>query len=472
MKHGLQISVFCLLLAALRAPAVTVEGNAWRVHWNLPDQNNSAASATPDEFALRDAWLARIDALQKGDWACLSTYTFSGNTAASGAAGPILKAVSRALDRGASVGFVVGSGVNVNSNFWSGISLTSLSKRKKNPLRLAKAPSGGIMHHKMGVFAPKGKTPWVLSGSWNFTGGASTLQWNVLVEIQNAQLAAACSNELSQLLSGKFHADASKVHYSASFTLDGRPCSVRFAPQPDGHYGGDNMLRDIVAAIDGAQEEIFFALNKLTRQDVVDALIAACDRGVVVRGAIPLSDCGDPDKDSWEMKQRLLDPSLYRTSNRVRLYDAYTTADRLAHDQNQTDLVHAKYMVIDPWGASPLVIQGSPNWTASALVLTSSNDENLQFLGVPGIAQAFVRQFDAMTDGMAPTIDSFSFANGAWRCSYWKPPLASCTVEGSTSLSSDAVWTTLKTLPAARSGTFTLPRESRPHRFIRHRAPP
>ena len=175
MKHGLQISVFCLLLAALPAPAVTVEGNAWRVHWNLPDQNNSAASATPDEFAIRDAWLARIDALQKGDWACLSTYTFSGNTAASGAAGPILEAVSRALDRGASVGFVVGSGVNVNSNFWSGISLTSLSKRKKNPLRLAKAPSGGIMHHKMGVFAPKGKTPWVLSGSWNFTGGASTL---------------------------------------------------------------------------------------------------------------------------------------------------------------------------------------------------------------------------------------------------------------------------------------------------------
>ncbi len=98
------------------ARADTYAGATWAVHFNRPDQTTSASSIGPDEFVLRDALLTRIQALTNGDWACLATFTSSGNTAAGGAAGPVLAAVSNALARGAKVGFVVDNGVDVSSN--------------------------------------------------------------------------------------------------------------------------------------------------------------------------------------------------------------------------------------------------------------------------------------------------------------------------------------------------------------------
>jgi hypothetical protein len=445
-----------LALAAGAAHGVTVAGTDWRVVYNLPDQTTSPNSVSADEFVIRDAWLARINALKSNDWACLSTYTFSGNSEKSGAAGPILAAVSNALARGAKVGFVVGSGVNTASNFWPGVSLDSLSKRKGNALKLKKAPSGGIMHHKMGVFSYKNpKEAWVLTGSWNFTGGASSQQWNVLTEIRNAQLAAACSNELAQLLKGVFHANSNKVHYAATFAVDGvGGNSVRFAPQPDGKYGGDNVLTDITNAIAGAKSEIFFGLNKLTRGDVVDQLIAACDRGVTVHGAVPLSDCADSTKDSWEMVQRLKNPAEYKTANRVRLYLAWREGGRETHDARQADLIHTKYMVIDPWGDKPLVIQGSANWTASALVLTSSNDENVQFLRVPGIAKAFAEQFGRMTEGLLPLVTKMKRNGAGWTFGYWHPPGSGWRLEGASSLTKGD-WHRVTNLSENRNGEIS-----------------
>ena len=70
---------------------------------------------------------------------------------------------------------------------------------------------------------------------------------------------------------------------------------MRFAPYPSAAPGGSNALTDITAAIDAAQEEIFFGLNLLTRSNVVEALARACNRGVVVHGVIPKSDQYAPD---------------------------------------------------------------------------------------------------------------------------------------------------------------------------------
>ena len=440
------------------ALAATFSGTDWIMHYNVPDQKTGNNNAMPDEYVIRDAWLARINALQKGDWAALSTYTMSGSSSVAGAAGPMLEAVSKALDRGAKVGWVVGNGVAVSSNFWSGGSLTSLATRKTNPLKFKQAPKGGIMHDKMGVFAYKGQTPWVLTGSWNFTGGACSQQWNVMVEIQNAALAAACSNELRQLLSGKFHADETKSHAwdGTKFRLAGwtRDGWIRFAPYPDGKYGGNNALTDITNAIAGAKEEIFFGLNKLTRSGVVDALIDACNRGVVVHGTVPLSDWLIPSQDSWECMQQLLSPTNYATANRARIYLAYTTGDKDEPDNVRSDLVHTKYMVIDPWNATnALVIQGSANWTAAALVLTSANDENVEFLPSAEIAQTFVEQYRAMTDGLLPVVTSMTRTGaGKWTLGYWHEP-GVFALQRTAELSGG--WRDVLTLPATRRGTTT-----------------
>ncbi len=453
------------LAGAWGASGDSVTGADWRVHFNLPDQKTGANSVRAEEYVLRDVWLGRINELQSGDWACLSTYTFSGNSESCGAAGPILEAVGRALDRGAKVGFVVGNGVSLASNFWPGVSLNGLAGRKTNPLKLAQAPSGGVMHHKMGVFARKGQVPWVLAGSWNFTGGACSQQWNVLTEIQNAALAAACSNELVQLLGGKFHGSADKSHAmdGARFRLAGtkRDGWVRFAPYPEGKYGGNNALTDITNAIAGAKEEIFFGLNKLTRPGVADALIAACDRGVRVHGAVAASDWNKESKDSFKVMEQLLDPGNYRTGNRVRVYPAFTTDGKSAEDGGQLDLIHAKYMVIDPWGASPLVIQGSANWTATALVMAAgktANDEDIQFLPHAGMAQAFAVQFAAMTDGMLPLVEDFTKGTGGkWSVGYWHPPGSGWRLErNGKGLGTENAWEKAADVPTARTGRVSV----------------
>lgn len=452
----------CGAAAAGAARADSFTGATWAVRFNLPDQTTSAASIGPDEFALRDAFLARIEALTNNDWGCLATFTFSGNTAAAGAAGPILNAVSNALARGARMAFVVDNGVDVSSNFWPGVSLLSLSTRAGNKLELSRAPAdSGIMHHKVGVFWHRAaQKAWVLAGSWNFTGGASSQQWNVLTEIQDNALGGAYSNEMRELLSGRFHSSTNKSHAPdgtrfrlADMSRDGW---VRFAPYPDGKYGGTNALTDIANAIGAAKEEIFFGLNKLTRPSVAEALIQACNRGVVVHGVIPKSDRSSPGQDSYDAYQLLLHSTNYATRNRVRMYEAYYHAARTRYDNNNRDLVHAKYMVIDPRGENPLVIQGSANWTASALVLTSSNDENLQFLPHRGIAEAFRSHFAAMTDGMKPWCALRTAGASAW-LDYWLPEPVAYQLLSTEALTGPAAWAGVpQALPLAR-GADTVP---------------
>lgn len=455
---------------AVAARADTYAGTNWIVRFNRPDQTTTWNSVWKDEYVIREAFLARINALASNDWACLATYTFSGNTAELGAAGPILAAMSNALARGAKLGFVADKGVNIASNYWPGLSLTGLSKRTGNKLALALAPEdSGIMHDKVGVFWYRAATQaWVLSGSWNFTGGASSYQWNVLTEIQNNPMATAYSNEMREMLSGRFHSNANKshAHDGVRFRLadTDRDGWVRFAPYPDGTVVGSNALTDIVAAIDAATNSIVFALNKLTRPDVVNALIRACNRGVIVHGTIPKSDRAKTSNDSYAMFQMLLQPTNYATGNCALMYDAYTSAARTGYDTGaDIDLTHAKYMVIDPDGTQPLVIHGSANWTEAALVATNKNDENVQFLPHGGIAKAFVAQFNAMTDGTIPWCAMSSGGSAsAVRLSYWLPLTNRYEVVVTTNLFDSATWTNHTTNLPVRRGTqsILLPRDA------------
>ena len=469
--RGIAGWLICALAATCAVWADTYTGADWIVRFNRPDQTTSPTNMGAGEFAIRDALLARDDALQSNDWAGLATYTFLGSSSNAGVAGPILFAVSNALARGAKIGFAADKGVNVTSNFWPGISLSNLAARPVNPLQLSRAPTNSnLMHDKAGVFWYRAAAQgWVMAGSWNFTPPACSQQWNVMAEIQNNDLAAAYSNEMRELLEGRFHSNTNKSHApdGARFRLAGmdRDGWVRFAPYSDGRYGGTNALTDIVAAIDAAQEEIFFGLNLLTRSAVVAALARACDRGVVVHGTVPKSDRDLADS----VYSDLLAPTNYATRNRVVPFNAYYDAAHSRHDNGSSDLVHAKYMVLDPRGANPLVIHGSANWTWGALESTSANDENVQFLPHRGIAAAFLAHFAEMTDGMKPwcAMGSSGSSASAW-LDYWLPDGVACELVHAPDLADVALWTNrVQLLPPGRgTNTLTLPRDAA-RRFFR-----
>lgn len=376
---------------------VTISNGDWVVRFNLPDQDTGFASATPDEYIGRDAMLARVNQLSNGHTGTLATYTFSGNSTCCGFAGPLLEAMENALDRGASLRFIADSNVDT-AGLYGSRSLDQLAGRAVNPLVLVEDDSAsGIHHNKFGLFDYGAGGRWVLTGSGNFTGGAASLQWNILVEILNDALYAAFAAEADELLAGRFHDHASKshAHNNAPFALADSwgTNTVRFSPQPSSVVGSDNALTDVMALIDGAQDEIVFALNHITLSEIRDGLVAAADRGVRVTGSMPASSTGSGGI-SEDVYNHLTTPANYATTNIVHFVPICTDADHTSLDDGtHSDLLHAKYMVIDPLTDTPTLIHGSANFTFSALLSTQNNDENVIFVRHKLLARMFYAHF-------------------------------------------------------------------------------
>lgn len=433
--------VLSLGLAA-SARAVSVTGADWVIHYNLPDQSSTIGSATADEYAIRDALVARINALQAGQTSILATYTFSGSNTIAGGAGAIVNAMSDALDRGATVKFVVGRDVNTNDLNGGTNSLASLGRRGVNPLVLVQDDSAaGIMHDKLGLFDYGPSNRWVFIASWNFTGAASSEQWNTALEARNDALHAAYLLEMKELLAGRFHEDPAKshAHDGSGFRLNGSwdGSWVRFAPCAN----GSNALTDITNLMHRAEDEIVFALNQVTRPLVQSQLVAAANRGVRIHGVIPQSDWYAP----YSIYPALTNPASYLTTNVVHIVAPYSRADGSTYDSGEPDLVHEKWMVIDPWGLRPVVIHGSANWTAAALTSTSDNDENLVFIRHRELARIFYAQFKRMTGTWTNRADfwcDLDRTNGTWRVSLWTTDTNEFTIEQASCLTTSwSAWT-------------------------------
>lgn len=386
---------------AVQVSALTITGAEWLVHFNLPDQSTALGTATPEEFALRDILVARLNALQTGQVATLATYTFSGSNTTAGAAGPILNAMEAALNRGASVRMVVDGGVDPAVRNGGSNSLAGLAARAVNPLLLVSGPTTGIMHHKLGLFDYGPTNRRSILGSWNFTAGACSQQWNIMLELQHADLYAALTNETAELLAGRFHTDPakSKAHDRTPFSVPGswQAGWIRFAPYTNSAPGGGNALTDLTNLIAGAQSHIVFALNSLTRMQVATQLVQACNRGVRVEGVFPLGEITPSTLNTYPVYRYLTNAAHYTTTNRAVIRTAWAKADFATAETGQPDVVHAKWMAIDPFGARPVVLCGSANWTQAALQDTDANDENLAFIFHAELARAFYLHYRWMT---------------------------------------------------------------------------
>jgi len=380
----------------LPAAGQRVRGEDWLVCYNLPSQD--PRGPIPGELAIRDTLLEQVARLQRGHAAGLATYTFSGDSDAMGAAGPLLVAVGDALGRGAAILFVIDSNVPRTRRYGpAGHSLSRLAQRSEHPLALAVAPTDRLMHHKLGVFDFGGHDTWTFSASWNFTGGASIFQWNIGILLRSEALYTAMAAELEEFRAGRFGAAKRRGHDGTRFRLRGAWADawVRFGPYPAGTTDAET---DIVRLINAAEREIFFALNKLNRPAIRDAMVAAAERGVAVTGVIPASDLeGDRYAVSGPTREWLADPNNFRQGRPVRFLAARVRDDDAEWDAGQRDLVHTKYMVIDPGTWRPVVIHGSANWTAAGLASPDGNDEHILFLPHRELARAFMEQFHRMT---------------------------------------------------------------------------
>lgn len=401
----------CASLAVQLAAAQVVTGSDWVVAYSLPTQTED--SGLEGEFAIRDQLVNQIDRLSAGNRGALATFTLSGNCMETGAAGPILKSISAALDRGASFQFVVDSMIKRSKEFGPGLSLNALARRRNNPMNLSVAPRGTLMHHKAAIFDYGEGDQWSFVGSGNFTGAANTRQWNIAVLIRNADLFDAFAAEMAEFGARRFGKNKRFDHDRTNFRLQDSwgTCWVRFGPYPGAATGSVHAETDILRLIASAEEEIVFAMHRFNRPPLRRALVAAADRGIRVTGVIPESDRGTgPFAISRKTAAYLLNPANYTGTNRVHLLPARASAIGTEWDSGQQDLVHLKCALIDPNGRRPFVIHGAANWTVSGLISPDANDESILFLRHAGIAQAFLEQFQRMTgttpDSQTATFDS------------------------------------------------------------------
>jgi hypothetical protein len=387
-----------MVLAVRAATAQIVQGPDWTVGYNLPSQTSKAA--LPGEYTIRDLLTAQLNRLRRGHRADLATFTFSGQNPKTGAAAPILKAISKALDRGAAVHFVADRGINRTNQFLWGLSLAGLAERETQPLELTIAPRTTLMHHKIALFDFGHEEQWSWVASGNFTGAASMNQWNIAVGLRNPDLFNAYAFEMAEFRAGRFGPHKRRDHDQTLFRIEGGwdDSWVRFGPFPAAPGSPPNAEQEIIRLLTAAQEEIVFAMHRFNRPLLRQALVRAADRGVRVVGVIPESDRGQAvGAISGKTVKYFANPNVYAGTNRVQLLPARASALVPDDDAGQPDLVHLKYALIDPQTPTPTVIHGASNWTAAGLSAPDGNDESILFLRHAGIAQAFLEQFRRMT---------------------------------------------------------------------------
>lgn len=381
--------LLCTLVCTMGVEAREIIGNGWRVLYNLPD-GSSFRGFSEDEFELRDALVNRLDQLGPRDEAILTTFTFSGNETG---AGRILYAMDQALQRGATVRFIVDRKEKVEETFTNNTdkkprSLEKLAAHPKFTLAVDNS-KGGIMHHKFALFDYRGSgrnggRRYILTSSLNITG-ASSFQWNVAIELIHPTIYTAFRYEAEEMLAGRFHRDPQKshAHDNKLVQFDGGMFRTRFGPSPKRRP----IAEMVESGLRSAKQEIVFALNFISDEKLADGLIAAAQRGVKVVGVVSLSE--EQEKGVIRDTTRKL-----RKEPKIEWVKAFAAHGKPERDTGkQKNLVHTKYIVIDRiW-----TLHGSANWTVSAMRDENENDENLLIIRHPDIADAFLQQFEAMT---------------------------------------------------------------------------
>jgi phosphatidylserine/phosphatidylglycerophosphate/cardiolipin synthase-like enzyme len=221
-----------------------------------------------------------------------------------------------------------------------------------------------ILHDKYLIFDRRQ----VWTGSTNLSDNDFTLNHNHSLVFDGAEIAARYQADFDQMVAGHFGAQKT-ASLTTTVTYHGFPVEVYFSPQ-------DGAMAQVIAEVEAAQTSIDFAIFFFTEDALADALIAAHQRGVVIRGLWDALGAGNASSD---------DEALCAAGIPVKI-------------ENTAGKMHHKLMVIDAHGSDPTVITGSLNWTAAA---DARNSENTVIVHDGATAQTLAAGFEEMWAGMA-----------------------------------------------------------------------
>lgn len=273
-----------------------------------------------------------------------------------------------------------------------------------------------LAHNKFVVVCQGGKPMGVWTGSTNWTLTGLHTQVNNGIAVQNAALAtfyfdhwhalAAAGNVFpASLLSGDATvrgpiplADAGNVATKSTTknaSLASAPAArVWFTPikSKKGGSGGPDIA-DLVDLVNAARQGILFVMF-MPGQEPLDSIIKMQKKGIYVRGVVSTLPLGKQHNRSATFQ--LLTSSDFKpySYDIVQPQGVSAVGDFLSTFTRQEFLngmgyaiTHSKVIVIDPFGARPVVVTGSHNLSATA---SRKNDENLLIVeNCPALARAY-----------------------------------------------------------------------------------
>lgn len=281
----------------------------------------------------------------------------------------IVNAVNNAYSRGVVVRYI--SSTNSTNTALSGlVSGVPLLKRQSGL-------TTDVMHNKFVIV----DNAIVLSGSMNYGQGSMFDDYNNFIIVYNANLAQNYLTEFNEMWGGsgaqpnlttsKFGPDKSD-NTQHNFTIGGSSVESYFSPT-------DGTTAQIINAINGADYTLDFATFTFTNNDLGDAVVAAKNRGVIVRGIIE-------------------NVSYIGSEYSGLISDGINV---LSHSGVPYDF-HHKYCIIDANSPSsnPTVVAGSHNWSNSA---EDEYDENTLIIHDQIIANQYWEEFSKRFSELSPT---------------------------------------------------------------------
>lgn len=286
----------------------------------------------------------------------------------------IVDAINAADDRGVIVR-VISDDMGTNELF-DGLN-TNISYLEGN--------ATGIMHDKFFIIDLEDvDNAWVLTGSMNHTVNNLGWDYNNVITIQDQSLARAYTLEFQEMWGSdgaQFDLANSKFGNEKSnntphhFSINNIPVELYFSPT-------DGTAQRIVEAIDAAESELAFAVLVFTENSLGTAVKNAFDRGVTTQGIIDYVEFNGSEYD-------------FLLANNIDVQD-YQNDDGSQWPDGPT--LHHKYAIVDyaQGSATPLLITGSHNWSASA---NSIHDENTLLIYDHTLANIYYQEFSARFQG-------------------------------------------------------------------------
>lgn len=274
--------------------------------------------------------------------------------------GPIVDAMVRATQRQASIRF---AGDGDESEDVGYIALEAQG------VHLAvRPPRDRIMHDKFLVVDDR----FLWTGSTNMSENDILRNNNGSLLIDDPTLAGIYREELAQMHDSlKFGRKKAQLDPNQTFTVSDHEITVHFSP--------GNPQDAILAALDTADERVFFMIFAFTRTDIADKLIALHQSGVEVVGIFD---------ESQAAGRYSVDEKLARAGVPVYI-DGNGNSSGFAGGK-----LHHKTVIIDPLSQSnPTVTVGSYNWSEGA---SEYNDENMLVLRGDELPAAYADQFCAI----------------------------------------------------------------------------